>query len=71
MTSRGYRVCVLDAQGHIVQSRSADCADDLAALAEAERDCPGHPVEVWQGTRLVARVKADNAPLTAVDRTCL
>lgn len=71
MTSHNYRVCILDAEGRIVLSRAADCTDDLAALAEAEGESSGQAVEVWDGKRLVARVKADNAPLSAADRTSL
>lgn len=71
MTLRSYRVCILDTEGHIVLSRTTGCVDDLAALAEAENDSSGHAVEVWGGPRLVARVKADNAPLDASDHTSL
>jgi hypothetical protein len=66
-----YRVCILDPDGRVLLSRMADCADDLTALGEAEQDSPGHPVEVWQGGRLVARVKAGNSPLDEKDATCL
>jgi hypothetical protein len=68
---RTYRICILDNVGHTTLSRSLSCADDLAPLEEAERECIGHGVEVWLDARLVTRVKADNAPLDVTDRTCL
>ena len=45
-------------------------ADDLAALAEAERLSETHVVEVWEGTRKVARVKKGNIALANTDRVC-
>ena len=44
--------------------------DDLAALAEAQRQSATHAIEVWQGLRKVARVKRGNAALSWTDRLC-
>lgn len=46
---RTYRICILDDVGHITLSRSVRCADDLAALEQAQTECIGHGVEVWLG----------------------
>lgn len=62
-----YRICCLDSQGHISLAYEALCADDLDALDDAEQHCATGDVEVWDGNRLVARVVAKTAPLTAQD----
>lgn len=66
-----YKFYRLDVSERIVSSKDVAAPDDLAALKEAENDCEEYAVEVWQGARRVARVKLDNAPLNAEDRTCL
>lgn len=68
---RLYRLNALDIAGGILFVREHHCRDDLAALAEGERICTLHPVEVWEGPRLVARLKRGNAPLDTRDRTSL
>ena len=55
----------------VVVSRSFRCKDDLAALDEGVRRSVGHAVEVWQGERLVARVKQGNIALDSSDARCL
>jgi hypothetical protein len=64
---RNYRICSLDVQGHIFDAFELVCRDDLDALAEGERLSDKSAVEVWEGCRLVARVKPGNASLTAQD----
>ncbi len=66
-----YRLYCLDGSGHVVSGRDIVVRDDLAALQEAENDCEKDAVEVWQGARLVARVKIGNAPLGPEDRMSL
>lgn len=68
---RVYRLNALDIAGRILFEREFRCRDDLEALAEGERTCSLHPVEVWDGARLVARLKLGNAALNAQDRTSL
>lgn len=68
---RTYRLNALDIAGRTLFVRECTCRDDLEALAEGERCCAIHPVEVWEGVRLVARLKQGNAPLNARDRTSL
>jgi hypothetical protein len=45
-------------------------SDDLAALAEAERLSATHSIEVWEGSRKVARVKKGNIGLASTDHIC-
>ena len=51
--------------------RSIECRDDLEALAAAKKESPQQVVEVWEGDRFVARVKKDDAALTAEDTQSL
>jgi hypothetical protein len=53
-----------------VSMRVFSAGDDLNALAEAERLSETHIVEVWEGSRKVARVKKGNAALTPEDGQC-
>lgn len=66
-----YRICSLDTDGQITLVFEMACRDDLDALAEGESIAARNRVEVWDGRRLVARVKPGNAPLDAHDRQCL
>jgi hypothetical protein len=50
-----YRVYFLS--GSVVLSRDVKCADDKAAMEQAERLYPVGIIEVWQGHRLVARIE--------------
>jgi hypothetical protein len=43
-------------------------ADDLTALAEAQRLSASHTIEVWDGIRKVARVKKGNQALVNINR---
>jgi len=47
--------------------RSIECRDDLDALAAAKKESPQQVVEVWEGNSFVARVKKEDAALTAED----
>ena len=68
---RDYRIFLLDSQGHIYLSHEVQCRDDLAALAEGEKLSSKSAVEVWDESRLVARVKAKNMALNSEDRRSL
>lgn len=68
---RIYRLNSLDIAGRVLFERELNCRDDLEALCEGERSSKLHPVEIWDGARLVARVKVGNGPLTAKDRFSL
>ena len=68
---RRYRIYALDEAGRVARSHDFDCRDDLLALAEGERQSDANAVEVWEGARLVARVKPGNAPLDTQDSRSL
>ena len=58
-----YELRFLDRLDFVVVVRAHAAADDLAALAEAQRQCATHTIEVWDGDRKVARVKKGNIAL--------
>lgn len=66
-----YRFYSLGWNNRIVSAQDIDCRDDLDALEAGERASRDSAIEIWQGTRFVARVKHGNAPLTASDSTSL
>ena len=66
-----YRIYSLNHQGGISRARDLDCADDLDALSQGEKLSAENPVEIWQGSRRVARVKPGNAPLDVRDQQSL
>ena len=57
-----YRVFVLDKAGHIVRAHVVDAPDDGAATEGAKQYVDGHDVEVWDGKRMVDRLR-HNDPL--------
>jgi hypothetical protein len=61
---REYHFYFLDQQSQIQSTKIAQCADDAAALEFAEQMKAPADIEVWVGTRLVARLntKADKLP---------
>jgi hypothetical protein len=65
MTS--YSIHSLDAQGRVALSDDIRCRDDLDALSEGVSRSQRHAIEIFDGSRLVARVKLGNAPLNAHD----
>ena len=69
---KNYKIYSLDAVGRVSPAQDLSCVDDLDALDWAEK-AAGHGagMEVWQGSRLVARVKPCNAPLDVLDRRSL
>ena len=62
-----YRVYILDRANHIKDAQVYNYPNDLAALAQGERLCGDNEVEIWEGSRIIARVKTSNAPLTDND----
>ena len=68
---KSYRIYCLNSGGQIARALDVQCQDDLAALAEGEKSCTENDVEVWEGTRLVARVKKGGTPLSAEDSQSL
>jgi hypothetical protein len=68
---RDFELHFIDVDGATVRACNIAARDDLQALEEAERESSLNSVEVWQGSRRVARVKRGNTPLLVTDRTCL
>lgn len=68
---RTYQINALDISGRILFAQPFRCRDDLEALTEGERCSRLHPVEIRDGSRLVARVKLGNSPLNSGDRRSL
>lgn len=66
-----YRIYSLNHRGGISLAHDLHCADDLDALRQGEKLSAENPVEIWQGSRRVARVKAGNAPLDERDQQSL
>jgi hypothetical protein len=54
-----YRVYMIGPDDHIKEAENIECATDQEACAEAQRRLDRHPAaEVWEGRRLVARIRA-------------
>jgi hypothetical protein len=51
-----YRAFTVGPDGHFVHSEALICADDSEAIAKAGQFVDGHDVELWSGTRFVARL---------------
>ena len=66
-----YSIHALDRQGGIALSEMLRCSDDLEALSAGIARSNFHAVEIWDGQRLVARVKLGNAPLETADARSL
>jgi len=58
---RNYQFNFLDQDGRIFRAEMVPCKDDLDALAYGARASAVQTVELWDGSRLVARVDPNNA----------
>jgi hypothetical protein len=58
--------CLVDADNRVVGLHTITCNDDIAARAKAKPLCAQHDIEIWEGSRRVARLRRDG---TAVDHT--
>jgi hypothetical protein len=54
-----YKLYCIGLDGHIEKRHDYFAPDDLDALDRAKQICGPHEVEVWEGARFIARVKAD------------
>ena len=54
----GYRVYLIDSDGHIQQRIDLLCEDDERAKEQAKKLVDGHDVELWQLNRRVCEFKA-------------
>jgi len=55
-----YRAYAIGCDGHVVRYEPLVCANDEVAIAQARARLPGHAIELWSGTRFVARLSAEN-----------
>lgn len=62
-----YRICSSAPEGAPSALLEIACRDDLDALAAGEKLAAVSEVEVWDGERLVARVKLGNELLETED----
>ena len=62
-----YSFHCFDARGVAAPAQKIVCRDDLDALEEGVRRSSVHAIEIFQGSRLIARVKPGNAPLNTSD----
>jgi len=61
-TMPSYRLCFFN-RGKMVYRGDHDCADDREATELANEFCKDFEVEVWEGDRLVSRVRMDQAAI--------
>jgi hypothetical protein len=52
-----YRAFTVGRDGHFVGSEALVCADDSEAIEKATRLVDGHDIELWSGTRFIARLR--------------
>jgi len=52
----GYRLYCLDGANKVASAEWIDADDDDTAVEAAKVKMDGHDCEVWQGTRLIARL---------------
>jgi hypothetical protein len=51
-----YRAFTVGPDGHFVGSEALICADDFEAIEKARQFVDGHDIELWSGTRFIARL---------------
>ena len=51
-----YKIYILDQTGHIILAYDFEGPDDLSALDESKKHSDKSSVEIWQQSRLVARI---------------
>ena len=52
-----YKIYVIDARNHITNAHDFEGIDDLSAFDKANKLRHADAAEVWQSTRLVARIQ--------------
>ena len=58
-----YRLYTLTSECHIAGPPNiVYCQDDQAAVVGAKQALDGRAIEIWNGSRLVARLNPENAP---------
>jgi hypothetical protein len=58
-----YRIYMIGSDDHIKEAQNVECATDQEACLHAERMLDTYPAaEVWEGRRLVARIRMPGRP---------
>ena len=58
-----YRIYMIGSDDHIKEAQNVECATDQEACLQAESTLDAYPAaEVWEGRRLVARIRAPGRP---------
>ena len=53
-----YRAYAIGCDGHVIRYEPLICANDEVAIAQARARLPDQAIELWSGTRFVARLAA-------------
>jgi hypothetical protein len=61
-----YRAFILNAANNFVGVRVLDCTNDKHAIAQAEILALLHPLQLWQGNRLVSNLaQTESTPIVS------
>jgi hypothetical protein len=60
-----YRFYILDSVGQLTRSMRCDCADDDAAIKQAEHTLDAYSVELWQDERRIGRFATSRARVSS------
>jgi hypothetical protein len=56
-----YKIYTIDKNGHIAApAQVIECQDDYAAIEKAQQLRDGVPIELWNGTNFIVRLKSEN-----------
>lgn len=58
-----YRLYCLDKRGRIARRKDIEAADDESAITVARATEPDHDCEIWSGSRKVALLPVNGAPI--------
>ena len=61
-----YRFCIQDRRGHVIERHNIFCHDELDALHIAKQFDSNYFIEIWDGSRRIARMKpGDQGPFSS------
>jgi hypothetical protein len=52
-----YRAYIIGPDGHFIEAKDLDCANDTAAVEAAKKLVTVNDVEVWQADRLIMKLE--------------
>jgi hypothetical protein len=53
-----FRIYTVGLDGHFVDAKDVECADDQEAIKKAQQAADGHDVELWERGRFITRLAA-------------